>query len=73
MSFRVFAPQRGLLCLTEPLRRLLARAKTWGVDLPNNIEWKKFMLKEPQERVYNNNNNKYERCDERLTRSQHQA
>jgi hypothetical protein len=37
--------------VTEPLRRLLARAKAWGVDVPNNIEWKKFILKEPQERV----------------------
>jgi integrase len=37
--------------VTEPLKRLLARASAWGVRLEQRIEWKKFILPEPQERV----------------------
>ena len=36
---------------TEPLKRVLARAKTWGVKLDREPEWKKHILLEPQERV----------------------
>jgi len=35
---------------TEPLKRLLARATAWGVKL-DRIDWKMYLLKEPQERV----------------------
>ena len=36
--------------VTEPLRRVLNRAKLWGEHLPP-IEWRKHMLAEPRERV----------------------
>jgi integrase len=36
--------------MTEALRRVLNRAKLWGETLPV-IEWRKFMLGEPKERV----------------------
>jgi integrase len=36
--------------MTEALRRVLNRAKLWGETLPV-IEWRKFMLAEPKERV----------------------
>jgi integrase len=37
--------------VTEPLKRLLSRATAWGVRFEHRIEWKMFMLPEPQERV----------------------
>jgi hypothetical protein len=37
--------------VTEPLRRLLSRAADWGVRFEHRIEWKRFTLPEPQERV----------------------
>ena len=37
--------------VTEPLRRLLARAADWGIRFDHRIEWKRFTLPEPQERV----------------------
>ena len=37
--------------VTEPLRRLLSRAADWGVRFDHRIEWKRFTLPEPQERV----------------------
>ncbi|MFL5227928.1 MAG: tyrosine-type recombinase/integrase, partial [Microvirga sp.] len=36
--------------VTEPLRRVINRAKLWGEHLPL-IEWRKHMLPEPRERV----------------------
>ena len=36
--------------VTEPLRRVLSRAKLWGEHLPT-IQWSKHMLQEPRERV----------------------
>ena len=36
--------------VTEPLRRVLNRARLWGEHLPP-IEWRKHMLTEPRERV----------------------
>ena len=37
--------------VTEPLRRLLSRAADWGIRFEHRIEWKRFTLPEPQERV----------------------
>ena len=36
--------------ITEPLRRVLNRARLWGEHLPL-IEWRKHLLKEPRERI----------------------
>ena len=37
--------------MTEPLRRVLTRARlVWGVALPP-IEWRRHLLAEPQERI----------------------
>ena len=37
--------------VTEPLKRLLGRAKAWGVRLDHEPDWRKHLLPEPQERV----------------------
>ena len=37
--------------VTEPLKRLLGRAKTWCVRLDHEPDWRKHLLPEPQERV----------------------
>jgi hypothetical protein len=37
--------------VTEPLRRLIKRAKEWGALFPREHRWKDYKLKEPAERV----------------------
>jgi hypothetical protein len=37
--------------VTEPLRRLVKRAKEWGVLFPKEPRWNEYRLKEPTERV----------------------
>ena len=49
--------------VTEPLKRLLARAKAWGVKLDREPNWRKYLLAEPQERVRELTNEEGDRLD----------
>ena len=49
--------------LTEQLKKIFTRCKAWGVHFDHEPEWRKYWLKEPQERVRELREDEAERLD----------